>query len=307
MSATLRTENLSFSYSKQARIHDLSLLIPAGSCFGLLGQNGAGKSTVMKLLLGLLKPQRGKVFLFGKELQEKKDIFKKVGALVEDPPLYPYLSAEDNMKISALYRNISNKRIAKTLAQVGLSSNAKQKVSTFSTGMKQRLGIALTLLHDPQLLILDEPVNGLDPEGIVTIRKLIQHLHHEGKTILLSSHLLHEVELSCDHVGILHQGELLFQGKLKTLRQEQYAAHPVSLEISDLQKGAQTLKHNHYQASIHHDLLDVNLQHKEEISTVIDLLRQQDISIFQIKAKALRLEDLYLHFTQAKTSAHGKI
>lgn len=309
MSAPLSTENLSFSYGKHAKIHELSLHIPEGSCFGLLGQNGAGKSTVMKLLLGLLKPRQGKVFLFGQELREgDTELFMKVGALIEDPPLYPYLSARDNLKISARYHNTPADRIAKTLEKVGLLSHARQKVSSFSTGMKQRLGIALALLHEPQLLILDEPVNGLDPEGIVTIRRLIQHLHREdGKTILLSSHLLNELELSCDHIGILHQGKLLYQGTLEALRNEQYAQHPISLEVSDLQEGLLLLKQHHYQASLNDKIIEVHLHSRDEITTIIDLLRQKDISIFQIKAKKVRLEDLYLHFMQTEQTVYGKI
>lgn len=302
MPAPIRTENLTFSYGSQASIHALSLTIPEGSCFGLLGQNGAGKSTIMKLILGLLKPKHGKVFLLDQELQRRnKRIFHEIGALVEDPPLYPHLSAEDNLMISVLYRNLQPKRAAEVLDAVGLSSNAQQKVSTFSTGMKQRLGVALALLPDPRLLVLDEPVNGLDPEGIIAIRKLIQYLHQqEGKTILLSSHLLHEVELSCDHVGILHQGKLLYQGSLQALHQEQYTQHSIWIETdqAQTQQAVHLLQQSSFQVESDGEKLLVHLQAKEQIAALIDLLRAHDISIFQIRQPEVKLEDLYLHFTQ---------
>ncbi|WPP52949.1 ATP-binding cassette domain-containing protein [Catalinimonas niigatensis] len=306
MSLAIRTDNLIFNYGNQTNIHDLSLFIPEGSCFGLLGRNGAGKSTIMKLILGLLKAQQGKVFLFEQELQQRESkVFDEIGALVEDPPLYTHLSAQDNLMISVLYRNLQSKRIAEVLDMVGLSSNVRQKVGTFSTGMKQRLGIALALLPDPQLLILDEPVNGLDPEGIVAIRKLIQHLHQEeGKTLLLSSHLLHEVELSCDHIGILHQGKLLYQGTLKALHQEKHSSHPLWIETDQTQKAVYLLQQSSFQVESEGEKLLVHLQTKEQIAGLIDLLRANAISIFQIRQPDVNLEDLYLHFTQLEKSAN---
>lgn len=309
MSLAIRTENLTFNYGSQTSIHNLTLSVPEGSCFGLLGRNGAGKSTLMKLILGLLKARQGKVFLFEQELQQKEsNVFHKIGALVEDPPLYPHLSAKDNLMITVLYRNLSPKRITEVLDMVGLSSNAHQKVGAFSTGMKQRLGIALALLPDPQLLILDEPVNGLDPEGIVAIRKLIQRLHQqEGKTLLLSSHLLHEVELSCDYVGILHQGKLLYQGPIKELHQEQYTHLPVWIETDQPEKATHLLQQSSFQLESGGEKLFVHLQAKAQIAGLIDLLRANDISIFQIRQPDVNLEDLYLHFTQSEKSANEEI
>ncbi|MEK6478463.1 ABC transporter ATP-binding protein [Catalinimonas sp. 4WD22] len=308
MSAILSTENLTFSYGKQTKIHGLALNIPEGSCFGLLGQNGAGKSTVIKLLLGLLKAQQGNVLLFGETLtKENTNIFKKVGALIEDPPLYPYLTAEVNLRISALYHNVSANCVMPTLDKVGLASNAKQKVSTLSTGMKQRLGIALAILHDPQLLILDEPVNGLDPEGIVMVRKLIQKLHREeGKTIMLSSHLLNEVELSCDHVGILHQGKLLYQGSLDALHQEKYVRQQILVETDEPEKAYNIIQAS-FETVVNNGMLNVHIQSKADIPKLIDTLRRQEINIFQVKVKEMRLEDLYLHFTQAENTIHEKV
>lgn len=309
MPELIRTENLSFNYGRHTNIHHLTLSVPEGNCFGLLGRNGAGKSTIMKLLLGLLRPKEGKVFLFDQELRQgETSVFHKTGALVEDPPLYPHLSAKDNLMLSVLYRDLQPKRAAEVLDAVGLTSQARQKVGTFSTGMKQRLGIALALLPDPKLLILDEPVNGLDPEGIVAIRKLIQRLHQqEGKTILLSSHLLHEVELSCDYVGILHQGKLLYQGSLQALHQEKHSSHPLWIETDQPQKAIYLLQQSSFQVESEGEKLVVHLQTKEQIAGLIDLLRASDISIFQIRQPEINLEDLYLHFTQSDQLVNEEI
>lgn len=309
MSVPIRTENLTFSYNKQPSICDLSLSIPEGSCFGLLGRNGAGKSTMMKLILGLLKAREGKVFLFDQELHRgDTQVFQEIGALVEDPPLYPHLSAQDNLRISVLYRHLAPKRIDEVLEAVGLTKNKRQKVGTFSTGMKQRLGIALALLPDPKLLILDEPVNGLDPEGIVAIRKLIQHLHQQqGKTILLSSHLLNEVELSCDHIGILHQGKLLYQGSLQALHAEQHMPQSVWIDTDQIEKATEILLQSSFKAKAEDEKLIVALERKEQINELIDILRLESIAIYQIRQPEISLEDLYLHFTQSEKPVHGEI
>lgn len=309
MTSLLRTDDITFSYGKKPLIQALSLQIPEGSCFGLLGHNGAGKSTAMKLMLGLLKPHEGKVYFREEDISDQAgDYYAQLGALIETPSLYPYLTAEQNLRISARYHQCADTRISVCLQKVGLYAQAKQKVSTFSTGMKQRLGIALALLHDPPLLILDEPINGLDPQGIVSVRKLIQQLQQqEGKTILLSSHLLHEVEKTCDHVGILHQGKLLYQGSLNAMRQTHLAQQTVCIETDQAEKAHTALASYAFQSSVQSDQLHIRIEHKADISRIIDILRGQHIHIFQIKSTRVGLEDLYLHFTAPDNTTHDTI
>lgn len=299
----IQTRNLSFFYNKQKGIRQLDLHVPKGSCYGLLGQNGAGKTTTMKVLLGLLKADEGEVYVDGKLMQPQQlDIFHRLGALIEDPPLYPYLTAYENLEVTCTYRAITTQRIGEVLEMVGLSEVEQQRIGTFSTGMKQRLGMALALLPDPELLILDEPVNGLDPEGIVAIRRLIQELHKKGKTILLSSHLLHEVEQNCDHVGILQDGQLLFSGSMESLKNRQ--ALPTGVWITSPQsvQAQQILDRSHFQTKLDTDRVFVHLQDEKKSNQVIDLLRAEDIDIREVTRPRTRLEDLYLYFTKKGTS-----
>jgi len=299
----IQTRNLSFFYRKKKGIHQLNLHVPRGSCYGLLGQNGAGKTTTMKLLLGLLKADEGEVYIADQLMDSRQlHVYQRLGALIEDPPLYPYLTAYENLEITCTYRAIASPRIGEVMEMVGLSDVAQQRVGTFSTGMKQRLGMALSLLPDPELLILDEPVNGLDPEGIVTVRELIRTLHQEGKTILLSSHLLYEVEQNCDHVGILQKGRLLYSGSMDKLRQQQ--ALPVGVWISTLQpaQARQLLSDKGYRVEKKENRLFVYLEDEAASNRVIDLLRNADIDIREVVRPKVRLEDLYLFFTQKDTA-----
>ncbi|MEM9930508.1 MAG: ATP-binding cassette domain-containing protein, partial [Bacteroidota bacterium] len=186
----ITTSALTYHYPRQKpTLGGLDLHVPAGSIYGFLGANGAGKSTTIRNLLGLCRPQSGTIHLFNQALhQHRRSILARVGFLIEAPALYPHLNAIDNLKIIAKYRGVSSDRIGPVLDLVDLTSQARKLTRKYSMGMKQRLGLALALLHDPELLILDEPVNGLDPAGIADIRRLLQDLRAAGKTILLSSH-----------------------------------------------------------------------------------------------------------------------
>lgn len=194
--------------------------VPAGSIYGFLGPNGSGKTTLIKLLLGLLKQKRGRILLFQKDIAYCRiPILQKVGSLIESPSLYHHLTGIENLEVCRLAYDTPTNRIHEALSLVQLQDAGKTKVNAYSFGMKQRLGIAIALLHDPDIIILDEPLNGLDPLGIATIRNLIKMLHTDhGKTIFLSSHLLDEVEKVATHVGILHKGSLIFQGGMDELR-----------------------------------------------------------------------------------------
>ena len=209
----IETQTLTFRFGRRDVLHELDLRVPAGSIYGFLGPNGAGKSTTLRLLLGLLRPASGTVRLFGHALhQHREALLSQVGALIESPSLYGHLSGHDNVEATRRLRGLPAARTAAVLAQVGLSADAHRPAREYSMGMRQRLGLALALLPNPPLLILDEPTNGLDPQGIAEVRGLVQRLAAEGKTIILASHLLDEIEKVCTHVAVLQRGELRAAG-----------------------------------------------------------------------------------------------
>jgi len=219
--AVVKVENISKNFGTLKAVDNLSFEVEAGQVFGFLGQNGSGKSTTIRMLLSLIHPSSGSIELFGKSIQKNRaSILEKVGAIIERPDLYPYLSATEHLQLFAKVRKqkIEASRIIDTLTQVGLAHRAQDKVQTFSLGMKQRLGIAIALVHNPSLIILDEPTNGLDPQGIADIRALIQHLaKEEGKTVFVSSHLLSEIEQVANQILIIHQGKKMVEGVTKEL------------------------------------------------------------------------------------------
>ena len=219
--AVIKVENISKNFGTLKAVDNLSFEVEAGQVFGFLGQNGSGKSTTIRMLLSLIHPSSGSIELFGKSIQKNRaSILEQVGAIIERPDLYPYLTATEHLQLFAKVRKqkVAAINITKTLEQVGLSHRAQDKVQTFSLGMKQRLGIAIALVHNPNLIILDEPTNGLDPQGIADIRALIQHLaKEEGKTIFVSSHLLSEIEQVANQILIIHQGKKMVEGVTKEL------------------------------------------------------------------------------------------
>ncbi|WP_418436519.1 lantibiotic protection ABC transporter ATP-binding protein [Blautia sp.] len=206
----LETENLSKQYGEQMAVRNVSLQIERGSIYGLLGPNGAGKSTTLKMLVGLLRPTGGRIILDGRPWQ--RESLSKIGSLIESPALYGNLTAEENLLVHTRLLKIPKTKITEVLETVNLKNTGKKRVSQFSMGMKQRLGIAAALLNDPELLILDEPTNGLDPFGIQELRELIISFSEKGMTVILSSHILSEVAQVADTIGIISGGKLLFQG-----------------------------------------------------------------------------------------------
>jgi ABC-type multidrug transport system ATPase subunit len=221
MESVIQVQNLSKQFGEISAVKNLSFNVPKGSIYGFLGQNGAGKSTTIRMLLSLVKPTEGSIHFLGIPLQHhKKEIFKNVGAIIEKPDLYGYLSAYENLKMFAKLNGIhpTHVQLMNQLEQVGLAERAKSSVKTFSQGMKQRLGIGIALIHNPSIIILDEPTNGLDPQGIADIRKLIIQLSKEAqKTILLSSHLLSEIEQMATHILIIDKGKKIIEDSAKAL------------------------------------------------------------------------------------------
>lgn len=221
MTPLVKVSHLNKAFKDLKAVDDLSFTVNQGDVYGFLGQNGAGKSTTIRMLLTLVTPTAGKMELFGMDLlQHRHEILRQIGAVIERPDLYKYLSAYENL---SLFAKMSGCRLKRTqlmdqLEVVGLKDRAHSKVKTYSQGMKQRLGLAVALVHDPKLIILDEPTNGLDPQGIADVRNLILHLSkHQGKTILVSSHLLSEIELIADRMLIIDKGKKIVEGSVKDL------------------------------------------------------------------------------------------
>ena len=223
MDNIIETENLTKRYGGVPVVRDVTLAVPQGSVYGFIGPNGAGKSTTMKMLLGLVKPSGGSVRLLGREMnaENRLALLRQTGSLIESPSCYGHLTAWENLRIVAQLKGVEEADIGRVLRVVHLDQEKKRRVKAFSLGMRQRLGIAQALLGRPRLLILDEPTNGLDPEGIREMRDLIRSLTKTtGATVLVSSHLLSEMELFVDHVGIIDHGRLLWQGPLARLQEE---------------------------------------------------------------------------------------
>ncbi|MBO9563458.1 MAG: ABC transporter ATP-binding protein [Niastella sp.] len=221
MSVIIQVNHLSKQYKKLKAVDDISFTVNQGDVYGFLGQNGAGKSTTIRMLLTLIAPTTGSIELFGMDLKKhRKEILRQVGAVIERPDLYKYLTAYENLSQFARISGakVSRQKLMEQLEQVGLAERANSKVKTFSQGMKQRLGIAVALIHDPQLIILDEPTNGLDPQGIADVRHLILQLSKQyGKTVLVSSHLLYEIEMTANRMIIIDKGKKVAEGGVKEL------------------------------------------------------------------------------------------
>lgn len=287
----LSVKNLSKSFGKRKAVDSLSFEIRAGEIFGFLGPNGAGKSTAIRAMLSLINPDSGDIEIFGKSIRKyRNSALQEVGALVERPDFYEYLSAYKNLSLLAAMDKVSKERILEVLEIVGLADRAKDKVRAFSQGMKQRLGIAQALLSKPKLLILDEPTNGLDPRGMKEVRDLILKLAEEGITILLSSHLLHEIEQICTTMAIINLGKLIKIGSVHDLLNEsdtfitEITAEPVvkaktaleSLEyVSNVVESSGTLKvriANKDLSQLTRDLVNANV----DVSAIIPRTSLED-------------------------------
>ncbi len=221
MPPVIQVKNLTKSFKNLTAVNDLSFSVNEGEVYGFLGQNGAGKSTTIRMLLTLIEPTSGSIEIFGMNLHKhRNEILKQIGAIIEKPDLYKYLTAKENLRIFAKMSGVKadDKKIMDQLQMVGLADRADSKVKTYSQGMKQRLGLATALIHNPGLIILDEPTNGLDPQGIADIRNLINHLSKDlGKTLLVSSHLLNEMEMIADSMLIINKGKKIVEGKVNQL------------------------------------------------------------------------------------------
>ncbi|MDO8751121.1 MAG: ABC transporter ATP-binding protein [Dehalococcoidia bacterium] len=293
----IETHSLTKRYGSVLAVDNLSLQVPQGGVFGLLGPNGSGKTTTMGMLLGLLRPTSGTFKLFNQEANgDLRDSLHRIGAVVETPALYPYLSGRANLRY---FQGISGKgspqEVGQLLETVGLADRADSKFSTYSMGMKQRLGIAYALMGSPELLFLDEPTNGLDPAGVAEVRELIRSLSTGGRTVLLSSHLLHEVEQVCDSVAILARGKLIAQGKVQDLLRQQGA---IRMKTNNDEKANAILSSLPWITGIRsEDGYLVASVAPERSWEVTEALAQQGVYIREMAPVQISLEEYFLEVT----------
>lgn len=297
MEYIVQTENLSKSFGKEQAVSNINLKIRKGEIYGFLGPNGAGKTTTIRMLLGLMKPSSGTIKMFQKELtKERINILSKVGSLVENPSYYPHLTAYENLEALRKILGVPKSRIDEVLEIVRLKDAADKKVKGFSLGMKQRLGIAASLLHNPELLILDEPTNGLDPSGIIEIRNLIKRLPSEyGMTIIISSHLLSEIDQMATQVGIVTKGKMIFQDSIEAMRR--FAQPKVVIKVSDSEKGWRSLVANGIKAEHKDNLILFDECSDEKVAHIVQILVQEDISVYRVEEEKRSLEDIFLQMT----------
>jgi len=293
----LRTVNLCKNFGKLEAVKNLNLELRRGEVFGFLGPNGAGKSTTVGMILGLIQPTSGSIELFGKKQESSRwSALRRIGAIIEEPAFYPYLSGWDNLNVLAKsIGGISENRIAEVLERVNLLDRAKDAYGRYSMGMKQRLGIASTLLRDPELIILDEPTNGLDPAGTREIRDLIPRLAHERRAILLCSHLLHEVELTCNRVAIIKQGTVIADAPLKELLSQ---GNQLQIRVDRMEETAEILKVLPWVTSLKKegDYLVIGVPPNSG-SSINRILAEKGIFASELIQRTSSLENVFLQLT----------
>ncbi len=294
----IKTTGLNYRYSKNVQtLFDINLQVEQGTIYGFLGPNGSGKTTTLSLLLGLLNNQHGKIEIFGKNIAEHRiDVLRRIGSLIEVPSLYGHLTAIENLEVYRPVYGATRERIKEVLKIVGLEDTGKKTAKKFSLGMKQRLSIALALLPNPELLILDEPSNGLDPNGIIELRQLIRNLNKQyGMTILISSHILAEVEKTVSHVGIIYKGKMLFQGSLAELHSFQQKDAKLIIKTSDNEAAYILLREYHPERI--GETLSLSFADMNEVAVINRRLTKNDLDVYLLNPKENDLEKLFINLT----------
>ncbi len=289
----ISTDRLTKTYGPRDAVHEVSLGVQRGEVYGLLGPNGAGKTTTLRLLLGLIRPTSGTAVVCNAAPGSPASL-TAVGALVEEPAQYPYLSGRDNLRVLARYSNVARPRVDEVLDLVGLTPRACDKVRTYSLGMRQRLGVAAALLKDPDVLILDEPTNGLDPQGVAQMRNLIRNLGSGDRTVVLSSHMLAEVEQVCDRVGVIRDGVLIAQGPVTQLR----GAEALHIRAEPMEHARDVVLREHAVEAA--DIQDGTLVVKappEAAARLNTVLVEQGIAVSHLSMHQRSLEDVFLDMT----------
>ena len=292
----LETTDLHHRFGSQDVLRGIGMHVPAGSIYGFLGPNGAGKTTTLRLILGLLKKQRGEVTIFGKSLERDRiAILRNVGSMIEGPSLYDHLTAVENLRTLQWIHQCPKSRIGEVLELVGLANTGKKRVRQFSLGMRQRLAIAAALLHRPALVILDEPANGLDPNGIIEMRNLLIDLNRrEGCTFLVSSHLLSEIDRLATHVGILGKGRLLFQGTIEELRRQRQGVQSVRVSTNDNDEALRTITAAGVSARLDEGEVVLPPLAGPRIAALNRQLTARNLDVYEIRAVRNDLETIFL-------------
>ena len=290
--------NYMFRYGRKV-VNNVSLKVPEGSIFGFLGPNGAGKTTTIRLLTGMLENDKDNIFIHGNSLKKNlPGIFEGIGALIETPSLYLHLNGRDNLRVITRLRKMDEKKVDEVLQIVGLFNDRKRKVKEYSLGMKQRLGVAMALLPDPSLLILDEPANGFDPAGIIEIREMLKRLNKDhGKTIFVSSHLLNEVEKTCTHVGIIHKGVMKFQGTMADLQSSAGHGKLVTIKVDDTSKWKNYIAEKYPQATstINNEFI-LPVENSDDITNITRDLVMQGVPVKGVRTNE-GLEEWFIQMT----------
>ncbi len=304
--SVIRTDKLSRRFGDVVALHELDLEIAGPGVIGLVGPNGSGKSTLIRLLLGLIRPTSGDAAVLDSPISHPGKYAHRVGALIESPAFVPSLSARANLRSLARLRGISNTRVDEVLATVGLLDRSKEPVKRFSLGMKQRLGIAAALLPDAELLVLDEPTNGLDPAGIVEMRQLLRSLGDQGRTVIVSSHLLSEIEAACDSLAIVRFGQLLFSGPLDDLVSRAGESIEIAPEHpADVEGLAEALRAGGWKASVVLDEVHISAP----VSRSADINRaaaEAGIVLGVLRPRESSLEEVFLRMTGPESGANGR-
>ena len=294
----VETVNLTHRFANnEIVLNDVNLQVIESSIYGFLGPNGAGKTTTLKLILGLLKKQQGEIVVFGKSMEnDRTGILKNIGSLIESPSLYLHLTATENLSLLQRIYQCPKKRIQEVLQLVGLADTGNKKTGKFSLGMKQRLSIGIALLHNPKLLILDEPTNGLDPTGMIEIRELLLRLNaDQGTTIIISSHILAEIERLVTHVGIINKGAMVFQGTLDALKDKQQQRLSVVFDTGDIEKARRIITENNLQANIENGKLTLPTLPKSTIAHITQQLIHANIEVYEVGIINNDLEAIFMN------------
>lgn len=293
----LETRGLTHSFSESDRVlKGVSLEVSEGSIYGFLGPNGAGKTTTLRLILGLLTKQDGEILVFGKDFaRHRVESLRKIGSMIESPSIYSHLTARENLDLLRIVYRCPASRIGEVLDLVGLADTGNKRAGQFSLGMKQRLSIAIALLNDPSLLILDEPTNGLDPNGIIEIRALLKRLNTDhGITIVVSSHLLSEIERLVSHIGIINHGEMLFQGTLDELKQKQQRSTHIHLETDNERSTRVILSDFGVEASFSEGKFSLPALPREKVAALNRELVAKGVEVFEIAIVKNDLERIFI-------------
>lgn len=294
----LELKNVSKSFGKRKVINDISLEVKEGEIYGFLGPNGSGKTTTIKMILRLIDLDSGTIIVNGYDTKKQfEKAMECIGAIVENPDMYKYMTGLENLKLHARIRNVDEKRIDEVLELVELKDRAKDKVGKYSLGMKQRLGLALTLLHKPKVLILDEPTNGLDPAGIKKLRDILKEIaHKEGVAVFVSSHILSEMQLMCDKVAVLDNGKIVKTEEITNAQEE--AIEALEIRVKNIEKAVQILKEKfEIEAKTENGNINITVS-TDKVPAVVEELAIADVEVKAVIPKEHTLEEIFFDATE---------